>query len=147
SLPESDADALGAHQGTVYVSALRHGPPESMALYAVSQAGGRSRRVGAEEGGFPATLRSDGTLLWAGQSRDSSNQTIVSCVRARKPDGSTSTIADWLPARGRVVTSDSDIFYVDSEVQPHASIWRIHSNAELPQRISLPAGYWPLAID
>lgn len=143
ALPESEARVLGAHSGQVYVSAVRRDRPQTTAIYAVPLAGGPPRRLAAEQGAYPAVLRSDGILVWSGRSRDSSNPT-VDCVRSFGSGGPAVTDADWLPPVDGIFGVGSATYYVDAGGQP--AVWRVRTSAELASRIAPPTGFDPVAV-
>ncbi len=143
-LLEREGSIIGIHSGKIYLAAYRSGSPGSTAFYTVPLTGGTPQRIAGEAGRSLGIVTRDGTLMWIGQSRESSDEVTVSCIRRIGSDGKAETVMDWLPRNGELFDTDHGVYYVDGGAQP--SLWPLGTADRLPRPASVSKGFAPVAL-
>jgi hypothetical protein len=143
-LESESGQVLGVHADQAYVAATRLGTPGATLLYRVSLREGVVQRVAGEAGQHTALLTREGSLFWVAPSLEDSRMNASACIRRLGQDGKAETLADWLPANGRLYDTVRGVVYVDGGFEPSA--WPIANRRELPRAVPLPREHTVLAL-
>ena len=144
SIMEPLGDAvIGVFDEAIWLSARRLTTHGVTTIYRVQIAGGTAQRVVAETGYQSAVLTPTGALYWTAPSCEAENFDEIVCIRRLSPSGTSETLNEWLPARGRLYATNHGVLYVDGTVNETA--WPVTTHADLPTPDPYSNGYFVLA--
>ena len=135
---------IGVNLAYAYVSAYRETQSGVTTIYRVSLIDRKSTRIAGETGQQNAILTPT-NLLWTAPSPEASTRGAVVCVRYRPVTGIESgnaapaNLTDWMPARGSLFLSSTEVCYLDGSSQP--KLWKLSDKKEFPVQVSVPPEY------
>lgn len=137
----AEAHILGKRNGTVYLAGVRAEGIRCTVLYAIG-ADSPPRRFAGEVGAHSAMMTEEGSVYWTGPSRGS-NSLLTGCIRAARPDSlEPQTIADWLPAGGRLHATTRGLVVTGAGTE---TAWRVLPSARLGEPLPMLPDQWPVA--
>ena len=143
-LEAGDVKIVGLSGDKLVVMCTRSGMRGVSALYLMPTKGGEPARVAAAVGTQHATVTRHGKAYYTTAGRDTSNPALLAAINALNADGSSSPLSDWLPANGEIYAANNQLLYLDGSVYP--ALWKPGSERSLPEKLTVPAGYTPLAV-
>lgn len=136
----ASAQILGVREGAYLVSCVRDEGIRCSVLYAIGPHVPPIRFAG-EVGWVSALLSSDGLIYWTAPSRGS-NSLLTGCIRSADTSSLTpATVADWLPAGGRLVETKRGIVVVGVGSE---TAWRIDAAKRIGVPVPMLPAEWPV---
>lgn len=136
----TSAQILGVREGAYLVSCVRDEGIRCSVLYAIGPHMAPIRFAG-EVGWVSALLSSDGQIYWTAPSRGS-NSLLTGCVRSADTSSLTPvTVADWIPAGGRLVETKRGIVVMGGGSE---TAWRMDAVKRIGVPLPMLPTQWPV---